>query len=40
MSELATTALRTVGPGDAIPNDFVVPYYEVQEVGGSIQIRA
>jgi nitrite reductase/ring-hydroxylating ferredoxin subunit len=27
MSELATAAFRTLGPGDAIPNDFVVPYY-------------
>jgi 3-phenylpropionate/trans-cinnamate dioxygenase ferredoxin subunit len=27
MTELATAAVRTVGPGDAIPNDFVVPYY-------------
>ena len=27
MSELATGAFRTVGPGDAIANDFVVPYY-------------
>jgi nitrite reductase/ring-hydroxylating ferredoxin subunit len=27
MTELATDALRTLGPGDAIPNDFVVPYY-------------
>jgi 3-phenylpropionate/trans-cinnamate dioxygenase ferredoxin subunit len=27
MTELATGALRAVGPGDAIANDFVVPYY-------------
>ena len=27
MTELGTEAFRTVGPGDAIPNDFVVPYY-------------
>jgi 3-phenylpropionate/trans-cinnamate dioxygenase ferredoxin component len=27
MAELATKAFRTVGPADAIPNDFVVPYY-------------
>ena len=27
MNELATEALHRVGPGDAIPNDFVVPYY-------------
>jgi 3-phenylpropionate/trans-cinnamate dioxygenase ferredoxin subunit len=27
MTELAASAFRTVGPGDAIPNDFVVPYY-------------
>ena len=27
MTDLATEPLRTLGPGDAIPNDFVVPYY-------------
>ena len=27
MTDLATTAFRTLGPGVAIPNDFVVPYY-------------
>jgi nitrite reductase/ring-hydroxylating ferredoxin subunit len=27
MTELAAVAFRTVGPGKAIPNDFVVPYY-------------
>jgi nitrite reductase/ring-hydroxylating ferredoxin subunit len=27
MTELATDAFRTVGRGDAIPNDFVVAYY-------------
>jgi 3-phenylpropionate/trans-cinnamate dioxygenase ferredoxin component len=27
MTELAIEAFRTLGPGDAIPNDFVVPYY-------------
>jgi 3-phenylpropionate/trans-cinnamate dioxygenase ferredoxin subunit len=27
MTELAADAFRTVGPGDAIANDFVVPYY-------------
>jgi 3-phenylpropionate/trans-cinnamate dioxygenase ferredoxin component len=27
MTDLATTAFRTVGPGDALPNDVVVPYY-------------
>lgn len=27
MSDLATAAFRTVGRADAIPNDFVVPYY-------------
>ena len=27
MTDLATDAFRTVGPGDAIPDDFVVPYY-------------
>ena len=27
MTELATGAFRTLGPGNAVPNDFVVPYY-------------
>jgi 3-phenylpropionate/trans-cinnamate dioxygenase ferredoxin subunit len=27
MTDLACVAFRTVGPADAIPNDFVVPYY-------------
>src|ERR1700753_3510314 len=27
MSELTTDAFRTVAPSDAIPNDFVVPFY-------------
>src|SRR5580693_8042144 len=27
MTELASTPPRTLGPADAIPNDFVVPYY-------------
>lgn len=27
MTKLAADAFRTLGPGDAIPNDFVVPYY-------------
>jgi 3-phenylpropionate/trans-cinnamate dioxygenase ferredoxin component len=27
MSDLVTHPFRTVGPGAAIPNDFVVPYY-------------
>jgi 3-phenylpropionate/trans-cinnamate dioxygenase ferredoxin subunit len=27
MTELATDGFRTIGPGDAIPNDFVVPCY-------------
>jgi 3-phenylpropionate/trans-cinnamate dioxygenase ferredoxin subunit len=27
MTELATNAFRTVGRGDAIPNDYVVPFY-------------
>ena len=27
MTDLATETFRTLGPGDAIPNDFVVPYY-------------
>jgi 3-phenylpropionate/trans-cinnamate dioxygenase ferredoxin subunit len=29
MTVLATDTFRTLGPGDAIPNDFVVPYYLV-----------
>ena len=44
MTELASVALRTLGPGDAVPNDFVVPYYlgdikrriAVARVGGSL----
>lgn len=27
MTPLTADAFRPVGPGDAIPNDFVVPYY-------------
>ena len=27
MTELATDTFRTIGSGDAIPNDLVVPYY-------------
>ena len=27
MTELTADAFRTVGPGDAIPNGFVVPFY-------------
>ena len=27
MTDIATTAPRTLGPADAIPNGFVVPYY-------------
>ena len=27
MTQAAAGAYRTLGPGDAIPNDFVVPYY-------------
>src|SRR5271166_2741849 len=27
MTELATDTFRTIAPGDAIPNDLVVPYY-------------
>ncbi len=27
MTEVATDAFRTVGPSDAIPDGFVVPYY-------------
>src|SRR6202020_2191167 len=26
-TELAAGAFRTLGPGDVVPNDFVVPYY-------------
>jgi len=44
MTELGSSALRTVGRGDAIPADFVVPYYledrkrriSVARVGGSL----
>jgi len=43
-NELAPEALRTVGRGDAIPKDFVVPYYlhdlqrriSVARVGGRV----
>jgi 3-phenylpropionate/trans-cinnamate dioxygenase ferredoxin subunit len=27
MTEVALEVVRTIGPGDAIPNDFVVPFY-------------
>jgi len=27
MTDVVTRAFRRLGPGDAIPNDFVVPYY-------------
>ncbi len=27
MTEMANDGFRTVGPGDWIPNDYVVPYY-------------
>jgi 3-phenylpropionate/trans-cinnamate dioxygenase ferredoxin component len=27
MTDLASDAFRTVGPADAVPNDFVIPYY-------------
>jgi 3-phenylpropionate/trans-cinnamate dioxygenase ferredoxin component len=27
MTDLITEPFRTLGPGEAIPNDFVVPYY-------------
>jgi nitrite reductase/ring-hydroxylating ferredoxin subunit len=27
MTQIAAETFRTLGPGDAIPNDFVVPYY-------------
>ena len=44
MTELATDTFRTVGRGNAIPNDFVVPYYlddhkrrvSVARVGGRL----
>ena len=36
-TELAAVALRTVGPADAIPNDFVVPYY-LDDVKGRISV--
>jgi len=44
MTELPADAFRTVGPGDAIPDDFVVPYYlddrklriSVARVGGGL----
>ena len=44
MTELAPAAFRTVSPGDAIPDDFVVPYYlddrklrvSVARVGGRL----
>jgi len=29
MTELATDAFRTIATGDAIPNNFIVPYYLV-----------
>jgi 3-phenylpropionate/trans-cinnamate dioxygenase ferredoxin component len=44
MTQLAADAHRTLGPSDAIPNDFVVPYYlddrklriSVARVGGRL----
>jgi nitrite reductase/ring-hydroxylating ferredoxin subunit len=44
MTDLATDAFRTVGSADALPNDFVVPYYlddrkrriSVARVGGRL----
>ena len=44
MTDLATDAFRTLGPSDAIPDDFVVPYYlddrklriSVARVGGRL----
>jgi nitrite reductase/ring-hydroxylating ferredoxin subunit len=44
MTELAAEAFRTVGRADALPNDFVVPYYledrkrriSVARVGGRL----
>ena len=27
MTKLAVDAFRTIGPSDAIPNDYVIPYY-------------
>jgi 3-phenylpropionate/trans-cinnamate dioxygenase ferredoxin component len=44
MTELTSEAFRAVGPGDAVPEDFVVPYYledgkrrvSVARVGGRL----
>jgi nitrite reductase/ring-hydroxylating ferredoxin subunit len=44
MTELAIAAFRTLGPGEAVPDDFVVPYYledrkhriSVARVGGRL----
>ena len=44
MTDLTTTTFRTLGPGDAIPDDYVVPYYlddrkiriSVARVGGRL----
>ena len=44
MTDLAADTFRTLGPGDAIPDDFVVPYYlddrklrvSVARVGGRL----
>jgi len=44
MTDLATTAFRALGPTDAIPDDFVVPFYlsdrklrvSVARVGGRL----
>jgi nitrite reductase/ring-hydroxylating ferredoxin subunit len=44
MTELASAAFRTLGPGNAIPDDFVIPYYledrklrvSVARVGGNL----
>jgi 3-phenylpropionate/trans-cinnamate dioxygenase ferredoxin component len=37
MSELASATLRTLGPSDAIADDFVVPYY-VEDIKRRISI--
>jgi 3-phenylpropionate/trans-cinnamate dioxygenase ferredoxin component len=36
-TELAAGAFRTLGPGDVVPNDFVVPYY-LEDLGRRISV--
>ncbi len=36
-TELAAGAFRTLGPGDVLPNDFVVPYY-LDDLGRRISV--